>query len=109
MDFFCKGTVSRCQYSVSEHSRFSPIGSGGGGLSYSIHVIIHFRSDHYILDRNQIYVAVSIYICQGVCIMLLVNKLKVTPCDTVTDMKSVQALRMKLVAPMPEQIPQHSS
>ncbi len=41
--------TSRCQYSVSEHSRSTPV-----GLSYSIHVIIHFRSDRYILDRNQI-------------------------------------------------------
>ncbi len=29
------------------------------GLSYSIHVIIHFRSDRYILDRNQIIVSMS--------------------------------------------------
>ncbi len=38
-------------YSVSEHSRSTHV-----GLLYSIHVIIHFRSDRYILDRNQIEV-----------------------------------------------------
>ncbi len=30
------------------------------GLSYSIHVIIHFRSDRYSLDRNEITVISSI-------------------------------------------------
>ena len=33
---------------------------GFWGLSYSIHVIIHFRLDCYILDRNQIYASQSI-------------------------------------------------
>ncbi len=33
---------------------------GAIALSYSIHVIIHFRSDRYILDRNQINVCVML-------------------------------------------------
>ncbi len=39
------------------------------GLSYSIHVVIHFISDQYILDRNQIFfkdVLVFVYIISRV-------------------------------------------
>ncbi len=31
-----KGTVSRCQYSVSEHSRSSPIGSRGSCIAFML-------------------------------------------------------------------------
>ena len=40
---------------------------------YSIHVIIHFISEHYILDQNQIFVKMMTIVNQPLIIVVILN------------------------------------